>query len=142
MRQSLVRALGAVATAAALTGGLLVSATPAGAVEPGIRKPTLTVVCAQPHHGKYFAAVRFSQNGKWAADGNVRVTIARATHATHRAVLHTQTGPRGWFRLDRTLTGDDGPIWAAGTRYTWTTSISGDTWATARRGSVRLTGSC
>lgn len=142
MRQVLVRRRGTLALAGALAVGLVAAAAPAGAVEPGIRTPTLTVVCTQPHHGKYFTAVRFSQHGKWAAGGAVRVTVARAKHAAHRAVLHTQTGPHGWFHLTRMLAGDGTPTWAIGTRYTWTTSIHGDTWATARRGSVELTGSC
>jgi hypothetical protein len=142
MRVRLMRALGTLVTAGALVGGMITAAAPAGAVEPGIHKPSLTVVCGQPHHGNYFSAARFAQHGRWAAAGKVSVTITRINTAHPAAVLHTRTGAHGWFHLRRTLNGDEHPAWIAGARYTWTTSVYGKTWAVARRGSVTLTGSC
>lgn len=142
MGNRFVRALGTVAVSAALTGTALATNAPATAAEPGIQRPTLTVVCAAPHHGIQFTAARFTQAGKWAAGGKVRVTIARAASDRPSEVLHARTGPHGWFHVRRTMYSDGPPAWVAGASYTWTTTISGDTWAVARRGSVTLTGSC
>jgi hypothetical protein len=102
----------------------------------------LTVVCSAPHHGVQFTAVRYTQRGKWVAGGKVRVTITRGESQFPGAVLHTTTGPHGWFHLRRTLWSDGQPAWVLGASYSRTTSITGDTWAVARRGTVTLTGSC
>jgi hypothetical protein len=142
MRQRFVRAGLALVTAGTLVGGAVTAAQSAAAVEPGIRKPELRVVCAQPHHGNHFTAVRFVQHGKWVAGGKVRATISRGLSTPPTAVLHTTTGPHGWFHLRRILVSDGEPAWVRGASYSWTTSISGDTWAFARRGNVTLTGSC
>jgi hypothetical protein len=133
---------GALAATAAIAAVAVVTAPSAGAIEAGIRKPTLTVVCTQPHHGPYFSAARFRQRGHWAAGGSVIVTLASGSTARPRAVLHTTTDAGGDFRLRRTLVSKDAGPWIAGATYTWTTAIYGDTWATARRGTVTLTGSC
>jgi hypothetical protein len=137
-----MRAMGAVATTGAVVGALVAAAPPAGAVEFGPQRPTLTVVCSAPHHGKYFSAARFAQHGRWAADGRVRISITRVKQAQPETVLHTRTGPHGWFHIRRTLSGDQHPPWVAGASYTWTTEVSGKSWAMARRGTVTLTGSC
>jgi hypothetical protein len=97
----------------------------------------LSVICDQPHHGTSFSAVRFRQHGRWAAGGSVIVELRSGQHT--KVELHTTTGPHGWFALRRTL--HSGP-WIAGSSYTWTTIIQGKTWATARRGTVTLTGNC
>lgn len=142
MRQVFVRALGTLAAIVGLSGGVLAAATSAGAVEPGIRRPTLTVVCDQPHHGKYFTAVRYVQRGSWAAGGEVVVSITRGDSVLPRAVMKTTTGSDGSFHLHRTLNSKDLRPWVVGARYNWTTTIFGKTWATARRGTVTVTGSC
>jgi hypothetical protein len=142
MRQRGIRALGAVATTCALLGSSATGAAPAGAVEFGPHQPSLTVVCSAPHHGNYFSAARFAQHGRWAANGKVRITITPVTRAAPETVLHTRTGPHGWFHIRRTLNGDQHPKWVAGASYTWTTEVSGRSWAMARRGTVTLTGSC
>ena len=142
MRVGFMRALGAVTATGALAGGVLTTATPAGAVDFGPQRPTLTVVCKAPHHGKYYSAARYDQRGRWVADAKVRVTITRINRAQPETVLHTRTGPHGWFHIRRTLKGDDHPAWVAGAEYTWTTEAYGKSWAMARRGTVTLTGSC
>lgn len=142
MRVRSMRALCALAATGAVVGSMLTVATPAGAVESTIHRPRLTVVCAEPHHGNFYSTVRFAQHGRWAAAGKVRIDISRAERAQPAVVLHTRTGPHGWFHLRRTLSGDQDPVWIAGASYTWTTEVYGRTWAMARRGSVTLTGSC
>jgi hypothetical protein len=142
MRQHSVRAFGALGTAGVITAATLVTPATAAAVDRGIRRPTLTVACGHVHHGNHYSAVRFAQRGRWVAGAHVKVTIARTDSAPARAVLRTETGPHGWFHLRQVLVADDGQSWVAGTSYSWTTEIYGKTWAMARRGSVKVTGSC
>jgi hypothetical protein len=142
MMKRSVRALAALASAIAVASGAMITAQPAGALEPGIRKPILRVVCSEPHHGPYFTAVRYKQRGLWAADGKVVVTLSRQDSDRARAVLHTHTVADGSFHLNRRLYSKDNGPWVRGATYTWTTAIYGDTWAVARRGNVTLTGSC
>ena len=138
----LTRAVGALAATVGLIGSAIMVAAPANAATAGIRRPTLTVVCTEPHHGSVFTAVRFRQHGTWSAGGDVLASVGLGFSVRPKAVLHTKTLSDGSFRLRRTLhSGDTGP-WVAGETYTWTTEISGKTWAVARRGTVTLTGSC
>ena len=141
MSKAFVRTVGALAATAAVTAATVVTAAPAGAVTRGISKPTLTVVCTQPHHGSYYSAVRFRQHGREFA-GSVVVTLAVSNRARTKAELHTKTGPYGWFRLRRMLHSSDTGPWVAGATYSWTTAIYQKTAAVARRGTVTLTGSC
>jgi len=141
MSKGFVHAVGALAVTAAVTATAVVTAAPAGAVTRGISKPTLTVVCTQPHHGDYYSAVRFRQHGREFA-GSVVVTLAVNNSPRTKAELHTKTGPYGWFRLRRVLHSSETGPWIAGTTYSWTTAIYQKTAATARRGTVTLTGSC
>ena len=142
MSKRFVRVVGALATTAALTAGAVASAGPAGALTASIAKPTLTVVCAQPHHGSLYDAVRFRQHGRWAAGASVVVELSTGNSDHPKVEMHTTTGPHGWFHLRRTLHSSNTGPWVAGATYTWTTAIYKKTAATARRGTVTLTGSC
>jgi hypothetical protein len=137
-----MRAVGALAAAVVVVAGTVAIAAPADATTRGIRKPTLTVVCAQPHHGDSYTAVRFRQHGRWTPRGAVVVTLTPATSVHTKSEMHTRTGASGWFRLRRTLHSINTGPWVAGHTYSWTTELSGRDWATARRGTVTLTGSC
>lgn len=137
-----VRALGALASAAAVAGAALVAAQPAGALDATIRKPTLTVICSEPHHGPHYTAARFTQSGQAAAGGKVKATISAPNSTYARAVMRTQTAADGSFHLRRTLYSQDAGPWVVGATYTWTTYVHGGSWGMARRGSVTLTGSC
>jgi hypothetical protein len=141
MGKGFAHAVGALAVTAAVTGAAVVTASPAGALSTGISKPTLTVVCAQPHHGDHYTAVRFRQHGHEFA-GSVVVTLAVGNSPHAKAELHGKTGPKGWFRIRRTLHSSTTGPWIAGATYSWTTAIYQKTAATARRGTVTLTGSC
>jgi hypothetical protein len=142
MKKSYARIVCALGAAAAVTTSALVTAAPAGAVERGIAKPTMRVVCGETHHGPYFTAIRFRQHGRWAAGGAVVVKVASGNSNHVRAEMHTRTRADGTFRLHRTLYSNDAGPWIRGATYTWTTAIYGKTWAVARRGTVTLTGSC
>lgn len=131
------------ALAAAMTVGAVATAAPASAVTHTIRKPTLTVVCTEPHHGKFYSAVRFRQHGREFA-GSVLVTLTNGSggdgHA--KAEMRTRTGTYGFFRVHRTLHSSNTGPWVAGLTYSWTTAVYTQSAATARRGTVTLTGSC
>ncbi|HZC73180.1 MAG TPA: hypothetical protein VE442_20970 [Jatrophihabitans sp.] len=143
MNQRALRRCIAFASAAAAAVTLLLASSPtAGAAEPGIRKPRMTVVCSQPHHNGRFAAVRYTQRGLWAAGAQVTVTITKLHSERPRARVVTTTGPAGWFHINRVLVRKHTSRWRAGTRYAWTTVLSTDSAATARRGTVLLRGSC
>jgi hypothetical protein len=141
MSKTLARVVGALAAATAVTVGAVTTATPAGAVTPTVRKPTLTVVCAQPHHGNFYSAVRFRQRGHGFA-GSVVVTLSTGNGGRTKAEMHTKTGTYGFFRLHRMLHSSNTGPWIAGATYAWTTAIYAKTAAMARRGTVTLTGSC
>jgi len=142
MNKRLMRAVGALGTGLGLIGSTLVAAGSAEAATTGISRPTLTVVCTEPHHGDVFTAVRFRQHGAWAAGGSVVASLAKGFSLRPKAEMHTKTLADGSFRLRRVLHSGDTGTWIAGTTYTWTTIVSGKTWAVARRGTVTLTGSC
>lgn len=135
---------GAAATllTAALASGALASAAAADASTPGIRKPTLSVVCAQPHHAGVFVAAEFRQRGSWAAHGQVTVTISAAHARRPVATLEASTGTTGTFHIDKVLVRTHNSPWRAGATYMWTTEIDGNSWVTARSGTVVLGGSC
>jgi hypothetical protein len=123
--------------------GIAAAAAPsASAATPGIRRPTLTVVCSSAHNGSQFAAVRYLQKGSWAAGEQVVVTITVGRSERVKATLTTTTGPAGGFSIDRTLLRKRTGLWTAGATYTWTTAIYGASSAAARRGSVVATGTC
>lgn len=131
-----------IALAGAVTAGSIAAAAPAGAATHTIRRPTLTVVCSQPHHGKNYSAVRFRQHGR-AFAGSVVVTLANGSGDGHpKAEMHTRTGTFGFFRLHRTLHSVNTGPWVAGATYSWTTAVYAGTAATARRGTVTLTSNC
>ena len=136
------RIVGALAAGVGLIGSAAVLAAPADAATPAIYRPTLRVVCTEPHHGNVFSAVRFRQHGAWAAGGSVEAAVAKGFSLRPKAVMHGKTLADGTFRLRRTLHSGDTGTWIAGATYTWTTEVSGKTWAVARRGTVTLTGSC
>jgi hypothetical protein len=140
MSKHFAHAVGAIVATAAVTAAAVVTAAPAGAVTTGISKPTLTVVCAEPHNGDRYTAVRFRQHGREFA-GSIVVTLAVANSARVKAEIHAKTRADGSFRLRRVLHSSTAP-WIAGATYSWTTSIYQKTAATARRGTVTLTGSC
>ena len=142
MNKRSLRAVGALVAGAGLIGSAVALASPATAATAGIRKPTLTVVCTAPHHGNIYSAVRFRQHGSWSASGAVHATLAKGPSARPKAEMRTKTLADGYFRLRRTLHSGDTGTWVAGATYTWTTEVSGRTWAVARRGTVTLTGSC
>jgi hypothetical protein len=133
--------VGALAATAAVATAVVVSAAPAGAVIQRIHKPTLTVVCARPHHGDSYTAVRFRQHGRGFA-GSVVVTLAKGKSSNPKVEMHTKTGLDGAFRLRRMLHSSNTGPWIAGATYAWTTAIYAKTAAMARRGTVTLTGSC
>jgi hypothetical protein len=142
MNKRLMRAVSALGAGLGLIGSTVAVAGAADAAVAGIRNPTLTVVCTEPHHGNVFTAVRFRQHGAWATGGAVLATVANGLGARPKAAMHTKTLADGTFRLRRTLHSGDTGTWVAGATYTWTTEVAGKTWAVARRGTVKLTGSC
>jgi hypothetical protein len=131
----------ALAATAAVTSAVA-TAGPAGAVEPGIQRPTLTVACGQPHHGLFYSAVHFRQHGRWGAGGSVVVTLSPMKSERPKATMHTKTRADGTFRLHRMLHSSNTGPWIAGASYTWTTAIYCNSSATARRGTVTLTNNC
>lgn len=140
MSKSFARAVSALAVSAAVTAGAVATAAPASAATP-ISNPRLTVVCTQPHTGKFYSAVRFRQHGRWGSGAAVTVTLTPAKSEHVQAEMHKKTGPHGWFRFHRTLHSDTTGPWIVGTSYTWTTVIIGNA-AIARRGTVTLTNNC
>jgi hypothetical protein len=118
------------------------TAAPASAASPGIRKPTFSVVCSQPHHARMFTAASFRQRGLWAAGGHVTVTLSSGHARRAAATINATTDATGHFRINRILVARHTSPWRIGATYTWMTEISGDSWATARRGTVVLGGSC
>jgi len=137
-----LRGLAATLLVAGVASTAVAAAGPAAAATPGIWRPNLTVVCSQPHHAGLFTAAKYHQRGLWAAGGSVTVTISTAR--THRtlATIKAKTDATGRFSIDKVLVRSASSPWRTGVKYDWLTEISGDSWATARAGTVALSGSC
>lgn len=139
MSVRVIRVVVAFVTALGVSAAVLPSAA---AMTPGIRRPTLTVVCSSAHHGNQFAAVRYLQKGSWAAGESVVVTITTARSQRAKATLYAHTGPTGGFSIDRVILSKHGGFWTAGATYTWTTAVYGASSAAARRGTVVAAATC
>jgi hypothetical protein len=142
MSVSRLRGAAAILLIPSLAAAAMAAAGPASASSPGIRKPTLSVVCGQPHHARSFTAVAFKQRGSWAANGHVTITVTRGDSLRTAATIETTTDAAGDFRVDKVLVRKHARPWRAGATYRWTTEIAGDSWLTARTGTVVLSGTC